>query len=409
MIKRMVSGIMFMIIASGASFALFSGQAAAPASQAAAPAAPDEYARLYKYLEAQIGLVERHFAASPTSAPPRAAGPVFTAELLAANGNRGEDLLVPRVLQAAALAIQRTKEMGFGGIWMSLIFPIFDPGTPRRDEFVAFYRKVVAAARAQGLAVCVDMGTMFENPLFSRMHPDYKSLTLATFAAAMHEMAAVILRELKPDYLGILDEPDTQSTNTGLDLTPANLVAFARTVLAGLDKGSTKIGIGAGTWIAPTYFEAIARDIPVDVIDLHIYPISREFATTRLDTAARLAAENGKGLVIGESWLYKAGEGELGRGIASTPEIFKRDVYDFWAPLDARFIAAVMALARTRGVAYCNFFWSRSFFADVPYGPDTRTLSPEQAFARLTQNAGPNMVAGRYSPLGDAVRKLLGR
>ncbi len=399
--RMRIVALLAMLIA-GPGLGLFFGQAAAPP-------VPDEFANLYKTLDAQLGVVERHFSGSPKVAPAHGAAPIFTAELLAANGNRGEELLAPRVLQASVLAIRRTREMGFGGIWMSLIYPILDPKTPRQAEFVDFYRKVVAEARAQSLAVCIDMGTMFENPLFSKMHPEYRSLTLASFGAAMHDMAAVILRELKPDYLGILNEPDTQSTNTGLNLTPANLTAYARTVLAGLDRGATKIGIGAGTWSPPAYFEAIARDIPVDVIDLHIYPIAREFATGRIEAAARLAAENGKGLVIGESWLYKAGDGELGRGIASTPEIFKRDVYDFWAPLDARFIAAVMALSRARGVAYCNFFWSRSFFGDVPYGPDTRALSPEQAFARLAQRAAPNMVGGRYSPLGDAVRKLLGK
>jgi hypothetical protein len=386
------------VLIAGAGLGLLSGQAAAPP-------VPDEFARLYKTLDAQLGVVERHLAALP--APARAADTVFTAELLAANANRGEELLAPRVLQSTFLWIRRLKEMGFGGVWMSLMYPILDPKTPRQPEYVEFYKKVIAAARAQGMAVCLDMGTFFDTPVFSKMRPDYRGMALAAFAAGMHDMAALVLRDLQPDYLGILNEPDTQSRNTGLNLTPANFEAFAKIVLVGLDRGRTKLGIGAGTWSPPAYFETIARRIPVDVVDLHIYPIARDFMTGRIDAAVRLAAENGKGLVIGESWLYKAGAGEMGGDIASAAGIFRRDVFDFWTPLDARFIAAVMKLARTRGASYANLFWSRNFFGDLPYGPATRALTPEQAFAHLTLRAAPNFLNGGLTPLGAAVKKLL--
>jgi hypothetical protein len=399
MIRRKFLIALLLVLIAGRGFGL-------PSGQTSAPPVPDEFAKLYKMLDGQLGVVERHLAALST--PDRkAADTVFTAELLAANANRGEELLAPRVLQSTFLWIRRLKEMGFGGVWMSLMYPILDPKTPRQPEFVEFYKKVVAGARAQGLAVCLDMGTFFDTPVFSKMRPDYRGMTLEAFAAGMHDMAALVLRELAPDYLGILNEPDTQSRNTGVDLTPANFEAFAKTVLAGLDKGRTKLGIGAGTWSPPAYFEAIARRIPVDVIDLHIYPIIRDYMTGRIEAAVRLAVENGKGLVIGESWLYKADAGEMGGNIATAAEIFRRDVFDFWTPLDTRFIAAVMKLARTRGASYANVFWSRNFFGDVPYGPETRALPPEQAFAQLTQRAAPNVLNGGLTRLGTAVKKLL--
>ena len=38
----------------------------------------------------------------------------------------------------------------------------------------------------------------------------------------IHQMALLILDDLLPDCLPVLDEPDTQSKNTGLDLTIEN-------------------------------------------------------------------------------------------------------------------------------------------------------------------------------------------
>ena len=83
-------------------------------------------------------------------------------------------------------------------------------------------------------------------------------------------------------------------------------------------------------------------------------------------------------------------------------------MFDFWAPLDERFLAAVMGLARFQGAPFYNFFWSRNFFGDVPYGPRIRSLSLEQAFGVLYQKAIPNLLKGGLTVLGDSMKRMLG-
>jgi hypothetical protein len=42
---------------------------------------------------------------------------------------------------------------------------------------------------------------------------------------------------------------------------------------------------------------------------------------------------------MGEAWLYKAGVSELSPGnIVNSQEIYSRDVYSFWSPLDRQFL-----------------------------------------------------------------------
>ncbi len=55
-----------------------------------------------------------------------------------------------------------------------------------------------------------------------------------------------------------------------------------------------------------------------------------------LDVQAAAQANN-KAIIIGESWLYKISNTELSAGTHYI-HIFPRDVFDFWIPLDIRFL-----------------------------------------------------------------------
>ncbi len=374
-------------------------------SGAAQPDVPRAYARLYNLLDRQLAVVERHYGRPA----PSASATVYTPELLSANSNQGELLLRPQAFQGSLLLLRRFKEMGFKAVWVSLDYPMFLPEFPRAAEYLNFYKRVVAAARAEGLAVCLDLGTFFPPGVFSQVDWDYSGETVESFSRKAREQVELILRELHPDYLGIFNEPDTQSKNTGLDFDVGNLRAFARTVLDGLDRGRTRVGLGAGTWSPLEVFEMIARETDVDFIDLHLYPILGDLMTDKIDRIAALAARHGKRLVFGESWLYKAGPGELQGNIAAWDKVFARDVFDFWEPLDERFIAALMRVCRTHDAAFCNFFWSQYFFAYVPWSPETASLPPARLFALVRESAARNILSGTYSGLGEAVIGLLRR
>ena len=100
-------------------------------------------------------------------------------------------------------------------------------------------------------------------------------------------MARVICEEVRPDYLTLLNEPDTQSKNTGLDLHVEPYTEVIQFVLNGLDRRETRVGAGAGTWERFEYFESLAKQTAVDYIDMHIYPVQRDFV---IDKCLRIAA-----------------------------------------------------------------------------------------------------------------------
>jgi hypothetical protein len=68
--------------------------------------------------------------------------------------------------------------------------------------------------------------------------------------------------------------------------------------------------------------------------------------------------------VIGESWLYKVSEEELQTGVGFQ-EVFGRDAYSFWEPLDVLFMQTAVELAQASGVRLLSFFWSNYLFAYV--------------------------------------------
>ncbi|MDO8543597.1 MAG: hypothetical protein Q7S40_24410 [Opitutaceae bacterium] len=140
---------------------------------------------------------------------------------------------------------------------------------------------------------------------------------------------------------------------------------------------------------------------------MHLYPIGGDVITSRLDAIGELARKRGKSLVCGEAWLYKAGRGEMGGGVANAPGLFQRDVYSFWSPLDARFFRAVATQVERNGFLFCNFFWVRYLFGMIDYGPETAGLKPAVAFQQANQRAGQAMLRGELSPLGKAMQSML--
>ena len=51
------------------------------------------------------------------------------------------------------------------------------------------------------------------------------------FTAGLREMAEAVIADIRPDFLTILSEPDTQTRNTGLSFSPAEFAATVRQVV----------------------------------------------------------------------------------------------------------------------------------------------------------------------------------
>ncbi len=200
---------------------------------------------------------------------------IFGAELLPANSNRGSDLLNPGVIQGVVLYLDRLKELGVQGVTMPLGYPLYTPTFPRYQEYVQFYKMVVQEIRKREMELDIESSVLFGNTIFSAVKVDYSGLTFDQFKTQRKEMIATIIQDLPPDYLNMGAEPDTEYELTGFKEfnSPEQYTAYLNYVLNGLDRSTTKIGAGIGTWGNMAYVQSFATNTNLDFISMHVYPI----------------------------------------------------------------------------------------------------------------------------------------
>jgi hypothetical protein len=237
---------------------------------------------------------------------------------------------------------------------------------------------------------------------------EYGSQDNAAVIAGMHAMAGEILRNLRPDYLTVVNEPDTTGVNLHRQIEPALYRELIAGILAGQERGATLIGAGAGTWSPLEYFEIAARTPGLDYIDLHIYPINRDWATGKIEQIAALAKTGGKKLACGESWLYKALAEELGGpSVINFPRVVGRDVFSFWRPFDIRFHEGMLRTGAKYDLQFVSFFWMRYYFGNVDYNTDYARYTPAMLISRANEAAGANIYTRHFSALGEWLRGVL--
>jgi len=137
----------------------------------------------------------------------------------------------------------------------------------------------------------------------------------------------------------------------------------------------------------------------------------RDLLADFVERAAEVAAaarERGMRVVIGEAWLYKATAQEIDQFIPYQ-DVYARDVYSFWQPLDIRFIEAIVEFALDEQLEYVSFFWCGFFFSYLEYDETIRDLSPVELYLRLNQAQYANIVAGTLTETGRAYQALLDR
>jgi hypothetical protein len=328
----------------------------------------------------------------------------FGVELLVANSNRGPELLHEQVMAGVGLTLDRLTELGVRCVALSLQYPVLTRGYPRSADYREFYRRVAAEVRRRGLAIVAEMGSAFAEPELGRLG-DVRGVRRDALNAGLREMAEAIVADIRPDFFTVLTEPDTLARNTGLTFTPAEFARTVAHVVRGLPHDGVRLGAGAGTWSAHDYFKELALLPELDYLDLHIYPVQHGFASDRALKAAETARARGKGVSIGEAWLYKA-SGREWRTVSAV-EAFGRDAFAFWRPLDQDFIRLVIELARRIDAEFCSFFWMKYLYAYLPLTPETAGLSPGERMQASDRAAAENIQAGRLSPTGERFRSLI--
>ena len=376
----------------------------APGTAVVPEQVPAEYQAAYQDLLPRLEAARDGFAGH--TAPEGA--PSLAVELLTANGNRGEDLLQPATLEATRVFLDRFKELGAAAVTIQIVYPLFDEGFPRHDEYVDFYRAVVREVRQRALLLLIETSAPFAGTEFSSLQVDYSGKTPEVYLRERLDQARAIAHELQPDYLSLAEEQTTERMLSGLDISDDAYLGFLRDARAAIDPPpGVRLGAGSGSWESPELMQRIIAETPLDYVDIHVYPLSNGL-TDYLGVASKwafAARAAGKEAVIGEAWLYKASAEEVQGGIGFA-EVFGRDAYSFWEPLDVLFMQTVVELGRASGVHFVSFFWSNYLFAYVDQAQVPPGLSTLELRQMSNAAAWRAVVGGELSAIGDEFRQL---
>lgn len=375
-----------------------------PASPLPPPPVPTEFQPLADELNAGMGSFEASLG------PPASKSQVILAtELAFANGNLGEGLLNPLTLPRSLTLLDRLQALGFQGVVVQICYPLLDPTYPRSSEYLQFYKGIVAAVHQHGMKVLVESGAMFANTAYSPTRIDWSRYTADSFLQGRENQVLLIASQIKPDYLMIGNEPTTEEMLTGLKISPAQWGGFLQDTLAKIDRsGGTLVGAGAGTWEDPAYFNQVMQTPGFDFIDLHIYPMGRNATLlARALSEAQEARAAGKRVTVSEAWLYKAAPQEGSTAYGNYAQIYNRDVYSFWEPLDARFIQDLVRLADATHMDFLSFFWGRYFFAYLDYDTTPHDQSSEAFNSQINQASLAGVENGSLSSLGQWLQGFL--
>jgi len=366
---------------------------------------PAEYQKLYSNLKTSLD----SFNSQLDTLSAGTIYPVtYGAELLPANSNRGEALLSPNTLQSVRLYLDRFQELGIEGVTFPVGYPLYTPSFPRYQEYVQFYKQVVQEIRSRGMTIDIESSVLFTNSAFSTLTFNYGAQSFQDFENQRKQMIATLIQDLQPDYLNLGAEPDTQFKLTGYTEfnSPDQYTAYINYLLNGLDRGRTKVGAGIGTWGNIQYAQSLAADTSLDFIAMHVYPVVGN-AMPLILTIADIAHQHGKGVTLDEAWLYKV-DTLQSTSIAANVDIFRRDLFSFWAPLDQEFLATIVRAARLANIAYISPFWSMLFFSYVDYDSTTAALSYADLGAMVNKAAAQNIVNDQFSSTGSYYQQLVG-
>lgn len=91
-------------------------------------------------------------------------------------------------------------------------------------------------------------------------------------------MLVLIANELKPDYLTLIVEPNTQEALTKLKFSPGAWDGFIKSTLKSVErfKPGVLIGASAGNWEDPVYINGFINLPGIDYIDLYVYPFGKD-------------------------------------------------------------------------------------------------------------------------------------
>jgi hypothetical protein len=364
---------------------------------------PSEYRRLYDEISGKLDTFDKNLNSLSNGTENKI---TFGAELLPANGHQGEKLLTEDNYAGTLVYLDALQSLGIQGVKISINYPLLAPDFPNSNRYLEYYKNLAQELRKRNMKILVAIGNLFSDPSFTDLQVSFSNLTFAEYRQTKRQIAERIIREIHPDYLTLANEPSSEAMTTGLKVTVPQFTETVRYVLNGLNRSGVLIGAGAGTWNNLDYVKSLATDTNIDYIDIHIYPAN--YLEQALSIADIARASN-KRLIIGEAWTYKVHDSELADlgNVATQADIFGRDVYSFWEPLDSKFLEILVKLASNNGYEFISPFWSKYFFGYLDYETVPNNLTYKQLAQLSNQKAVLNIMSHELTDTGLTYQKLI--
>jgi len=383
---------------------------------------PREYDDLYSMLDSKVSAFD---ATVIRGWDGQSSDVQFAAESLVANCNRGRQLLDPIAFEGTKLELTRLQGLGVHAVTMCIGFPLlyrpffeFNGDPDEYQRFIDFYRKISDEVHRRNMKLIVESSILFGG-VYSQgsglnVVDYYKKLSGREIAAARVEVVRTIMREVRPDYLNLGSEPDTEgkltgkpdiSTPDGFSRMTASLVEQLRA--AGV--GKTQLGAGIGTWqgSGESYLKALCLT-GIDFVDLHVYPVNRDMLD-KLIAYTDQAHACGKPVAISEAWLQKQRDSEFTQIDAVFDNaIYARDTFSFWSPLDQNFLSSLVKFAHWKRLLYLSPFWSKFFWAYLDYDKVGR-LSKQDLMTESARASAAGIRDGNVTLTGVAYKAAIAR
>lgn len=413
-----------------------------------APAPPPaEYAALYDELSRTLAEFESRLDAAwdGTIAPV-----AFAGALSRANGNSTIGLLTGTAWDTIQTQLNAFEAMGVRTVKVEVQYPTLTQAfhdylaaNPpagmgsyafRADHFIgtpsSFYNRLAQEIRGRGMDLWVEHATIFAaysptppTGYFAEMRSAGLRACRVRYLDERSAEVVAIVANMSPRYLTLVPEPNTQNMNFGYfpggiplytpDLWRDYVQYAAQRINAQVVGHGTLLGAGCGTWESRGYVELFAAIPELHYVDLHLYPLrtsTRNFLQDALDWADYVrGAAPGKGIMVGEAWLYKASMEELEAGADATVT-YGRDVWSFWQPLDVRFLEILYKMANLKSFWGVMPFWSTYYFAYLTYGdPALAGLGPQELMRRAAEDALPRMESVTLTDTGRKFQEIVAR
>ncbi len=361
-----------------------------PCSASTPPPVPQTYLDLYNSLNNYLGSFNTtlnglwHGTKYPVA---------FTGTLTVADANSGPQLVNSGYYFGVQLQLQALKAMGVQAVMVEVGFPMlyapFFSSQSQYQQFVSFYAQVASDIKAAGLKLVVENNCLLSNDVQAGWvtAPFYATLNWTQYQQARAVTAATIAQTMHPDYMVVLEEPDTEASQSGQTQvnTASGATAMLSQILTSVHQSGVsgmKVGAGVGTWL--NGFQQFIQDFvaqPVDFIDMHIYPVNLSFLPNAL-TIASTAAAAGKPVAMTECWLNKIRDSEL--NVLPADVMRARNPYSFWAPLDAYYLQTIENLANYTQMAFVAPTGSEYLWAYQDYNL-IKNLTPAQVLSQEMQ------------------------